>query len=264
VGWVIAVLFMQLFCKVILDCWRLTVTWCIKCCIDACILCFPSFTGNRNNIEIFLYNWRARYMFAYIGHADRETDRRPYRSGVIIGSVCHWYELELCYYFGRQLTSCTPWCPSHDAVTPLLPRYHRSLIATRRYLAAVSKEIVRGLATSNHRATREYSVYNRSSDNAAERTRCWHFYISFSIETCRTRLWLWLTSIRVQVISLIHSICAALVAVKSNRSVVYVCLCVRTITKNRITFHIHRYFARWFTLTISISSYRPRYVKIHG
>jgi len=28
VGWVIEVLFMQLFCKVILDCWRLTVTWC--------------------------------------------------------------------------------------------------------------------------------------------------------------------------------------------------------------------------------------------
>ena len=33
---VIEVLSMQLFCKVILDCWRLTVTWCIKCCIDGC------------------------------------------------------------------------------------------------------------------------------------------------------------------------------------------------------------------------------------
>jgi len=28
--------YIQLFCKVILDCWRQTVTWCIKCCIDAC------------------------------------------------------------------------------------------------------------------------------------------------------------------------------------------------------------------------------------
>ena len=27
---------MQLFCKVILDCLTLTVTWCIKCCIDVC------------------------------------------------------------------------------------------------------------------------------------------------------------------------------------------------------------------------------------
>ena len=57
-GWVIEVLFIQLFCKVILDCWRLTVTWCIKYCNDACTS-LPSFTGNRNNIDIFLYNWRA-------------------------------------------------------------------------------------------------------------------------------------------------------------------------------------------------------------
>ena len=61
-SWVIEVLFIQLFCKVILDCWRLTVTWCIKCCIDSFltpVLSLLSFTGNRNNIDIFLYNWRA-------------------------------------------------------------------------------------------------------------------------------------------------------------------------------------------------------------
>ena len=58
-GWVIELLFIQLFCKVILDCWRLTVTWCIKYCNNSCTISLPSFTGNRNNIDIFLYNWRA-------------------------------------------------------------------------------------------------------------------------------------------------------------------------------------------------------------
>jgi len=72
VGWVIEILFMQLFCKVILDCWRLTITWCIKCCIDACsLLSLPSFTGNRNNIEIFLYNWCTLYLQSRVRESRR-------------------------------------------------------------------------------------------------------------------------------------------------------------------------------------------------
>jgi len=45
----------MLFCKVIFDYWRLIQE---TLCIDACTKLIV-FTGNRNNIEIFLYNLRA-------------------------------------------------------------------------------------------------------------------------------------------------------------------------------------------------------------
>jgi len=50
---------MQLFCKVILDYWRLIVTYDASNVALTPVLSLPFFTGNRNNIEIFLYNWRA-------------------------------------------------------------------------------------------------------------------------------------------------------------------------------------------------------------
>ena len=50
---------LQLFCNVILDCWRLTVTHDALNVALTPVLSLPSFTGNRNNIDIFLYNWRA-------------------------------------------------------------------------------------------------------------------------------------------------------------------------------------------------------------
>ena len=51
---------MQLFCKVIFDYWRLTEHDRKRCALTP-VLSLPSFTGNRNNIEIFLYNLRALF-----------------------------------------------------------------------------------------------------------------------------------------------------------------------------------------------------------
>jgi len=72
VGWVIEVLFMQLFCKVILDCWRLTVTWCIKCCIDACI-----------ELTVFHRKQKQHKRYSYITDAPCTSNR--FRGAVVVG-----------------------------------------------------------------------------------------------------------------------------------------------------------------------------------
>jgi len=76
VGWVIEVLFTQLFCKEILDCWRLTVTYDALNVALTPVLSLPSFTGNRNNIDIFLYNWRALLAWTTVSIYTSALERR--------------------------------------------------------------------------------------------------------------------------------------------------------------------------------------------
>ena len=40
------------------------------------VLSLPSFTGNRNNTDIFLYNWRALYTPTFQTDCNRQTDRQ--------------------------------------------------------------------------------------------------------------------------------------------------------------------------------------------
>jgi len=63
------------------------------------VLSLPSFTGNRNNIEIFLYNWRALYT-GFVNswysqtswyHPDEQRAGMPHRWTLQLLPAINWY-----------------------------------------------------------------------------------------------------------------------------------------------------------------------------